>query len=146
MSLVDKILLESGYVLPPLKKAEGEISVNSIFKHKFVPKYRQYWNKLEDKYNEHKYSSFFKAGMEKRMVNVNDIYPGQPGISKETVKAKMNGNDHESSSELPEGLLMYIPDLGKSIVLLADGHHRVAAAILKGEKEVEMNLKVDNFC
>lgn len=149
---VQKILLEGEFVFPKtLKKLQTEdwknISVNSIFKNKFVEKYRNKWKKLQERYYKEggrkKYGGeFAETGTERRVISVNDIYPGQVGVSREAILEKINGsNDH--SSQLPEALLLQ--NEGNPIILLIDGHHRVAAKILLGEKEVELSLKVKDF-
>lgn len=152
---IQKILRE-GYEFPfQIKKLQGEhfknLNINSIFKNKFVQAHRDKWKKLEEKYyanrGRKKYGGdFSETGTVNTFVKVNNIYPGQIGVSDEILLNKMNDKDEGNpSSELPEAVKIYDNKLAKFIVLLTDGHHRVAEAILKGKTEVELKLKVKDF-
>lgn len=70
-------------------------------------------------------------------VDVKNIYPVQTYLNKETVVDYMT-NPQRKSAERGLGITGYRLPNGK--VILDDGHHRVAAAILKGKKSVNVNV------
>lgn len=133
-----------------LKNVNGhkEIDVNSIFKQKFSQKLRNKWKQLEEKYyangGRKKYGGdFVKTGIEEVEIDVKDIVPGQIGVEGSSLLNGLNGGEHTPSSVLPHALKLI--DNGKPVVLLTDGTHRVAIAILKGETKVKLYLKVKDF-
>lgn len=133
--------------LPRLKNVYKDINVNYIFKHPFVQKYRTMWNKIKETYTKNKgykqYGGFFAhTGLEKRIVNLNDIWPGQIGLVEETLVSILNHKELKHSSELP--ITITLNNAG-GILLLIDCHHRVAAEILKGATQMEINVKVEHF-
>ena len=147
------ILLELNQLPASVKKLKNlfdykDLDNNSIFKNKYVQKYRIYYNKLEAAYYKNggrrlHGGSFMKTGIITTKVDVSEIYPGQPGVEGESILKIFNGDTaHVPSSELPEAIKLN--NLG-GIILLIDGHHRVAASILKGKTEIELILKIDKF-
>ncbi len=121
------------------------LNVNLIFKNKFSAKLRAKWFKFEEKYYKNGRlrdygGSFFRVGMEIIDVPISDITPGQTGIDSNALKAILSGgDDHKPSSELPEAI-RFVDGL-----VLVDGTHRVAAAILRGETTVRMSVKTSYF-
>lgn len=129
-----------------------DVNVNSIFKHKYVQKYRNKWKSMEEKYyknggRRNHGGEFSKTGLTTTTVNLNDIYPGQVGVEYDSLVKLLSNKtdlDHKHSSEKPVAIMLYYV-AAVPIMLLIDGHHRVAAAILREDKTMEIDLKTQHF-
>lgn len=76
-------------------------------------------------------------------VKIEDIVPSQDYLNKDVIEEKLKNKD---KNEEPLGISLYFnnPDNNKieknKKVILFDGHHRIAADILEGKKEIKMKL------
>ena len=73
----------------------------------------------------------------KAEVKTNDIYPSQSYINRERVESYVK-SPQKNLSDRTLGITGYRLPNGK--VILDDGHHRVAASIIRGDKMVSMNV------
>lgn len=69
-------------------------------------------------------------------VSVNDIVPSQSFLDRDIVKQKLKN----SSNEVPLGISLSFKDGKSDKIILYDGHHRVAADILRGKKTLPIKV------
>lgn len=123
---------------------KDKYDVDSIFKHPFCYAYLN----LIDKIEEDNISDCgdidshfrFSDGLKTVLVSHDKIYPTQNVVYRASLHAKLDGiPEYHENDILPYGYL-----LKNSMVLLGDGHHRVAADILLGKKNSTILLDIEH--
>ncbi len=121
---------------------EEQLTKSNIFKQKQTTDtyldMRDYWRSAlgeDDEGNENlKKQMFGKA--KTYQIDINKIVPNQDYLKPETIQKYAN----QGMDRLPQGV-----KFKNGLVVVYDGHHRIAAQILKGEKTIPMQILKANF-
>jgi hypothetical protein len=99
---------------------------------------RDYWRSVlgEDDEDNQKLKRQMFGGAKTYSVDISKIVPNQDYLKPETIQQYVN----QGMGRLPQGV-----KFKNGLVVVFDGHHRIAAQILKGEKTIPMQILKANF-
>ena len=99
---------------------------------------RDYWRSVlgEDDEDNQKLKRQMFGGAKTYQVDIAKIVPNQDYLKPETIQQYVN----QGMGKLPQGV-----KFKNGLVVVFDGHHRIAAQILKGQKAIPMQILKANF-
>jgi hypothetical protein len=121
---------------------EENLAKTGIFKQKQTTDthldMRDYWRSVlgEDDEDNQKLKDRMFNRAKTHNVDITKIVPNQDYLKPETIQKYVN----QGIGKLPQGV-----EFNNGLVVVFDGHHRIAAQIMKGQKIIPMQILKANF-